>query len=600
MPRQAALVFSILASMAAVTGAFNGSDLMAVGRAGAIGVLLEDGRVLIAGGWDGAVPLASTEVYDPATGQFIPGAATMAMGRAGADVLSLQGGQILIVGGHDGFANVATPELFDGSTFTPTDEAALADPAFDIYTATNNAVIGRRGHTATPLADGRVLIAGGVDENNLPIVSAELYNPITQELQPTGGMLSPRADHRAVRLDTGHVFIVGGRDVSGPLNTVERYDPETGSFASLPGLAHARSAPVVIALATDRIFVGGGTGLEGPLATAEIYDVPSRPAPQSTTTELTFIRMSSLYGQAITYHASVSPHELVAGSEVRFLDGGTYLLGSATLDASGRATLTTTLTPVGTRTITAVFDGTPLASGSTSNAVFPSVTKTSATATLTVSPLTRQYSDVETFTVTVTGAYGGPPADGVDYRVGTQPMNSQPVPFKSMGNGVWKSTHTTQLLETSPAGQLRPTGTNKIAYATLSGVSPNYSIPNPTAKAFLLTKEDSALTFIPPAPVLTTKGTGKAVVKLRVTVNDLDIDIGNLGLAQVTFINRTDNVLIGTVNVSQNAPGVGEAAIDWNVDIGNASAKTYIVQFVATNYYASVMGAATVVVTRQR
>src|SRR4030095_7767810 len=49
-----------------------------------------------------------------------------------------------------------------------------------------------------------------------------------------------------------------------------------------------------------------------------------------------------------------------------------------------------------------------------------------------------QYSDLETYEVTVTGANGEAPAQGVNFKVGTQVMNgATPVPFVHQGGAVW-------------------------------------------------------------------------------------------------------------------------------------------------------------------
>jgi N-acetylneuraminic acid mutarotase len=72
------------------------------------------------------------------------------------------------------------------------------------------------GHSATTLADGRVLVAGGADER-LPtgeqfLASAELYNPATNTWTATGSMTVERASQFAVLLNRGKVLAVGGAD----------------------------------------------------------------------------------------------------------------------------------------------------------------------------------------------------------------------------------------------------------------------------------------------------------------------------------------------------------------------------------------------------
>ena len=72
---------------------------MAAARILQTATLLRDGRVLIAGGQpDASKSLSSAELYDPATGTFIPtGSMTSAQGLHSATLLP--DGRVLIAGG---------------------------------------------------------------------------------------------------------------------------------------------------------------------------------------------------------------------------------------------------------------------------------------------------------------------------------------------------------------------------------------------------------------------------------------------------------------------------------------------------------------------
>ncbi|CAN5787830.1 hypothetical protein BH24DEI2_BH24DEI2_08420 [soil metagenome] len=63
----------------------------------------------------------------------------------------------------------------------------------------------RHSHTATLLADGRVLIAGGYDAQGNYLSSTELYDPVTNSFTPAASLNSARADHIAVSLQDGRV-----------------------------------------------------------------------------------------------------------------------------------------------------------------------------------------------------------------------------------------------------------------------------------------------------------------------------------------------------------------------------------------------------------
>src|SRR5688500_6695323 len=68
---------------------------------------------------------------------------------------------------------------------------------------------GRSVHTATLLADGRVLVAGG-RVNGTADASAELYDPATATWSATDSLDTARALHTATRLLDGRVLVVGG------------------------------------------------------------------------------------------------------------------------------------------------------------------------------------------------------------------------------------------------------------------------------------------------------------------------------------------------------------------------------------------------------
>jgi len=73
----------------------------------------------------------------------------------------LPGGKVLVAGGLDGVP-LASAELFDPATAT--------------WSATGSLNTARDSHTATLLPDGKVLVAGGIGSNVLLLASAELFS----------------------------------------------------------------------------------------------------------------------------------------------------------------------------------------------------------------------------------------------------------------------------------------------------------------------------------------------------------------------------------------------------------------------------------------
>ena len=107
--------------------------------------------------------------------------------------------------------------------------------------------------TATPLADGRVLIAGGVDCSNTLLDTAEIYDPSTGQSTPTGKLVAAQASNTATLLPDGRVLLVGGN----PSVVTQIYDPSTGSFTFGPHLISPRSLPTATLLPDGSVLIVG-------------------------------------------------------------------------------------------------------------------------------------------------------------------------------------------------------------------------------------------------------------------------------------------------------------------------------------------------------
>jgi galactose oxidase-like protein len=151
------------------------------------------------------------------------------------------------------------------------------------FRATGDLTSGRFLHTATLLADGRVLIAGGrmiagANPDDLKtLASAELYDPRTGSFTATGSMRTLRDGHTATLLPDSRVLIAGGwpRDaVSGGHSSAsaEIYDPSAGTFTPTGDLTEGRSYHTATLLNGGRVLIAGGTSPGGILASAELYD----------------------------------------------------------------------------------------------------------------------------------------------------------------------------------------------------------------------------------------------------------------------------------------------------------------------------------------
>ena len=267
---EAVLLAACLAIVVAPSALAQGTSSMSTARAWPVGVLLDDGRVLVVGG-DGLDAGASAELYDPATETFSPTGrlSTAREWSSGASTTAtlLRDGRVLIAGGQDeDLAAIADAETYDPATGTFTPTGPMTSP--------------RYGHTATLLADGRVLIRWGRIRHHDPgrgsqfamTDTAELFDPATREFTATGPMPGPRLGHTATSLADGQVLVIGGRDNKGVvLRSAELYDPTTGTFQATGKLRVARSGQTATVLADGRVLVVGGDDRY----TAELYD----PAP---------------------------------------------------------------------------------------------------------------------------------------------------------------------------------------------------------------------------------------------------------------------------------------------------------------------------------
>lgn len=198
------------------TGKFTPTGSMNVARMYQSATLLADGRVLILGGeGEPAGPgLASAELYDPGTGNFtLTGSAET--GSWNHTTTLLADGRVLVTGGmtEDVTGNMTGNMTGDVSGDRISSTAEIYDPTSGKFTPTNSMSVGREEHTATLLPDGRVLITGGLasrDATANAVASTELYDPKTGQFTPAGTMAKPRMGHTATLLADGLVLIAGG------------------------------------------------------------------------------------------------------------------------------------------------------------------------------------------------------------------------------------------------------------------------------------------------------------------------------------------------------------------------------------------------------
>ena len=238
-------------------------------RTGAVAVLLPTGKVLIAGGSSNGLAtgaLNTAELFDPIAGTFTTTSHPMKAARFGATATLLNNGKVLLAGGQN-----ATPTVLNS--------AELYDPATDTFTnTTGNLNAARTGHSATLLGTGKVLIAGGSSDGtaNGALTTAELFDPtagtFTTIIGANSTLSAQRWQPEAALLLSGKVLIAGGQNSGGALTSADLYDPVTNTFTpSLNSMAQARANGSAIALPNGTVLLAGGTTSQA----VDLYDADS-------------------------------------------------------------------------------------------------------------------------------------------------------------------------------------------------------------------------------------------------------------------------------------------------------------------------------------
>ncbi len=176
--------------------------------------------------------------------------------RAAHTATLLPDGKVLIAGG------MQQSETFSNS-------AEVFDPATGTFAATGNMTTTRAGHTATLLPSGKVLIAGG--SNGEWLSSCELYDPATGRFTPAGNLSARRGGSTATLLRNGTVLFIGGFD--GELHSsAEVFDPATAIFKPVGKMSVGRSSHTATLLDDGKVLITGGGARRNVLASAEVYN----------------------------------------------------------------------------------------------------------------------------------------------------------------------------------------------------------------------------------------------------------------------------------------------------------------------------------------
>jgi len=180
----------------------------------------------------------------------------------------LDDGRVFLAGGVQFDDNGGLGIYFPGDTL-------LIDPDGG-YALGPNVGANRFAHTATKLADGRVLIVGGRGVTGGSLrdqESTELFDPSDDTSTFAGALEPPRGEHGAALLPDGRVIVFGGSTSDGTvaLDAAAFFDPETLTWSDGPALNVARWNPAVATGPGGAVVVCGGANEAGPVPGCEVF-----------------------------------------------------------------------------------------------------------------------------------------------------------------------------------------------------------------------------------------------------------------------------------------------------------------------------------------
>lgn len=199
---------------------------------------------------------AEVSIWNPAAKQWMSEKVSDFL--SGSATVLTNDGRIVWVGGEtslDTNITIGKTAVYDSKTQTFSSGPTLHEA--------------RSQHSATELANGDILIAGGWTADNHTTATVELLSGLSLKTLPP--MLQSRSWHSAIRLRSGNVLVIGGRQVERPgsenqvLNTVELYDVTKNSWREMPSMPVARLFHSATLLSDGRVMILGGEASDMPV-----------------------------------------------------------------------------------------------------------------------------------------------------------------------------------------------------------------------------------------------------------------------------------------------------------------------------------------------
>jgi len=215
------------------------------------------GRVLVTGGWTSFstgtyAATATAEVFDITTGSWTT-VKPMSVPRARATATRLQDGEVLVAGGDKLLQEKGTPHKEQVLS-----SAEIFDPQTNTWHSAGNMSAPRAVHLAVLLPNGDVMVAGGWSNGyESALVSTDVYTPGVG--WRTGAMPGPHAQSRLVTLADGRVLVIGGVNANDHATAeTDLYDPGPGTWVKTATLPTALYWPAAVALNDGGVVLVGG------------------------------------------------------------------------------------------------------------------------------------------------------------------------------------------------------------------------------------------------------------------------------------------------------------------------------------------------------
>ncbi|HVN52960.1 MAG TPA: kelch repeat-containing protein [Anaerolineaceae bacterium] len=258
---------------------------MAHPHTSATATLLDDGKVLIVGGYSGSVASGdatnTVEIYDPSNPETPwSSAAPLNHARAfhTATLIHPNGasyGMVLVAGGSSSAIS---------GWGEPMNSVERYDPVANTWTNVKPLLTARTDHSATLLENGTVLVVGGngpnTGEDETHLTSAEIYNPDANTwTETTSPLPTARGNHTATLLENGpqngKVLIAGGSNSVSLVTDTVLFDPATQTWLDSGTMSVGRVSHTATVLSNGQVLLTGGfLGIGAPTSadnSAELY-----------------------------------------------------------------------------------------------------------------------------------------------------------------------------------------------------------------------------------------------------------------------------------------------------------------------------------------